>query len=163
MGEKKLLEDKKYENSAINRYLEFVLGTEKYAVPLLSIKEVIPLPETTVLPNCPDYFIGIMNLRGQIISIIDLRKKLKIKSAVSNLEEAVVIVDFDTISVGLIVDSIERVITFDETKLSDVPQIKSQINAKFIKGIFKDNENLTIILDLLNVLNIDDIKKIVKK
>jgi len=147
----------------ISRYLEFSLGDERYSVPLLSIKEVIPLPETTTLPNSPDYFIGIMNLRGQIISIVDLRKKLKITKSSQRLEEAVVIVDFEGLSIGLIVDSIERVIAFSDENLSEVPQIKSQINVKYIKGIFKDKDSLTIILDLYNVLNVGEIKAIIKK
>ena len=60
------------------RYLQFDLGNESYAIALLNVKEVIPVPETTPLPNAPTYYIGIMNLRGQIISIVDLRKRLKI-------------------------------------------------------------------------------------
>lgn len=59
------------------RYLQFDLGNESYAVPLSTVKEVIPVPETTPLPNSPTHYVGIMNLRGQIISVIDLRKRLK--------------------------------------------------------------------------------------
>ena len=61
-----------------DRYLEFNLGEEKFAVPLLSVKEVIAVPETTKVPFTPEYFLGIMNLRGQVLSVIDLRNRMSI-------------------------------------------------------------------------------------
>lgn len=143
-----------------NKYLEFDLGIESYAVHLLAIREVIPLPETTPLPNAPSYFVGIMNLRGQIISIIDLRKKLKIKPKEENDQDAVVIVDIEGVSVGLIVDSINKVLNFSLSEITDVPEIKNQTNAKYIQGVFRGEEKLTILLELKNVLDIEEIKRV---
>ena len=143
-----------------NKYLEFDLGIESYAVHLLAIREVIPLPETTPLPNAPSYFVGIMNLRGQIISIIDLRKKLKIKPKEENDQDAVVIVDIEGGSVGLIVDSINKVLNFSLSEITDVPEIKNQTNAKYIQGVFRGEEKLTILLELKNVLDIEEIKRV---
>lgn len=143
----------------LERYLEFDLGKEAYAVPLLSIKEVITVPETTPLPNSPSYFLGIMNLRGQIISVLDLRKKLKITPKEEGLEESVVIVDFDGVSIGLIVDSINRVISFSVNDLIEVPEIQSQVNGQYINGVYKGADHLTVILDLEEILNIDEIKR----
>ena len=73
------MEHQEKKNESAQRYLQFDLGNERYAIALLNVKEVIPLPETTPLPDSPSYYIGIMNLRGQIISIMDFRKKLNIK------------------------------------------------------------------------------------
>lgn len=148
---------------SLERFLEFDLGNEAYAVPLLSIKEVITVPETTPLPNSPSYFLGIMNLRGQIISVVDLRKKLKISSKSEGLEESVVIVDFEGVSIGLIVDSINRVINFAISELIEVPEVQSQVNAQYINGVYKGEKKLTIILDLEKILNIEEIKSVSKK
>ncbi len=146
-----------------HRFLEFDLGKESYAIPLLSVREVIPTPETTVLPNGPAHMVGIMNLRGQIISVIDLRNKLKIKPRENNKEQAVLIVDMEGVSIGLVVDSINKVLSIATDELAEVPEIKSQVNATYIQGVYKGAERLTIILDIMNILNINEIKKLMAK
>ncbi len=140
------------------RYLQFDLGEESYAVHLLAVKEVIPVPETTGLPNGPNHYVGIMNLRGQIISIIDLRKKLKVNPKKEDLEEAVIIVEISGVGIGLIVDSINRVLNIKSNDVTEVPEVSSQINAKYIAGVYKGAEKLTILLDLESILNIKEIK-----
>ena len=141
------------------RFLQFDLGSENYAIPLLEVKEVIPLPETTPLPNSPAYYVGIMNLRGQIISIVDLRKRLKIDSKKEGLEEAVVIIEIEGIAIGVVVDSINRVLNIENHEVAEVPEVKSQVNAQFIQGVYKDEDKLTVFLDLETILNIREIKK----
>lgn len=149
-------------NGAGDRYLQFSLGNEKYAIPLLEVREVIPPPETTTMPNGPAYFVGIMNLRGQIISIVDLRKKLNIKPAEQGVEEAVIIVCLEGVSIGLVVDSINKVVNLGSQEISEIPEIKSQVNAKYIYGVFKREEELTLLLDISIVLQIQEILKLSK-
>jgi purine-binding chemotaxis protein CheW len=144
------------------RYLQFDLGQETYAAQLLSVKEVIPVPETTPLPNSPSHYVGIMNLRGQIISIIDLRKKLKITPKEEGIEEAVIIVEIDGVGIGVVVDSINKVLNINLASVSEVPEVSSQINAKYIEGVFQGEDKLTVLLDLKSVLNIDEINKLQK-
>lgn len=150
-------------NKYLERYLQFDLGSESYAIGLLSVKEVIPLPETTPLPNSPAHYIGIMNLRGQIISILDLRKKLKINPKKEGLEEAVIIVEFDGVGIGVVVDSINRVLNIGLDQITEVPEISTQINAQYIQGVFKGDKKLTILLDLKNILNLNELKIISQK
>lgn len=149
-----------------NRYLQFDLGEEFYALELLTVKEVIPCPETTNLPNCPSYYVGIMNLRGQIISIIDLRKKLGVSNASKSedeLEEAVIIIEISGIAMGLIVDSINRVLSFTSNDLIEVPEINTQVNAKYIAGVFQKEDALIMLLDLEKVFNIKEIEAMQEK
>jgi len=148
------------DDSSDKRYLQFDLGSECYAIHLLTVLEVIPIPETTPLPNSPNYYVGIMNLRGRIISIIDLRKKLNISSKKEGLEEAVVIVNLGDIAIGVIVDSINKVLNLDYSNVTEVPEIKSQINAKYVDGVYQQEGNLTILLDLAKVLNIENLRQI---
>lgn len=88
------------------RYLTFRLAQEFFAIPLLQVKEVIAMPEVTPVPQTPPHFIGIMNLRGQVITVLDLRLKLGIKPQ-KGAETAVVIRDLADVSVGVVVDSVE--------------------------------------------------------
>ena len=107
-----------------DRYLEFNLGVEKFAIPLLSVKEVIAVPETTNVPFTPEYYLGIMNLRGQVLSIIDLRKRMKVTPKENNSETAVIIVDLEYTHLGVIVDSINRVIAIDNDDFAPPPEIE---------------------------------------
>ena len=141
------------------RFLEFKLGEEAYAIPLLAVKEVIPVPETTALPQAKKEYVGIMNLRGQIISIVDLRSKLGIKAG-DQTEEAVVIVEVHGVGVGLIVDSIEKVLNLDPQKICEVPEVSSQVNGKYIQGVHQNSDYLVVLLDIASILNIDELMKL---
>ncbi len=154
--------EKNIRSEEVERFLEFDLGSESYGVQLLKVKEVIPVPEVTPIPNVPNYFSGIMNLRGQIISIIDLRKKLKIEMKKSEVEDAVVIVDLNGLSVGLIVDSINKVLIIPLSEIKEIPEVSSQVNTKYIMGVYKNGEKLTIILDIEAILSFEDIKRLNK-
>jgi len=150
-------EEKKVEDQV--RFLEFDLGEESYAVKLLSVREVITVPEMTPLPNGPSYFNGIMNLRGQIISVVDLRKKLNIKKSDAS-EEAVVIIDIDGISIGMVVDTINKVLSFALEELVEIPEVRSQVNAKYIQGVYRNESKLTLLLDVESIFDLDNIKKL---
>lgn len=157
------MENTEKNNETSQRYLQFDLGQESYAIALLNVKEVIPLPETTPLPDSPSYYIGIMNLRGQIISIMDFRKRLKIAPKEDRDEEAVIIVEFDGVGIGLVVDSINRVLNVGGNEVSEVPEIKFQVNAQYVQGVYRGDKNLTILLDLEQALNISEIKAMRKQ
>jgi len=145
-------------NSELQRFLEFSLGLEDYAIPLLSVREVISVPETTPIPKAPPHFLGIMNLRGQVISVVDLRTKLKIKPKENNHEESVIIVDINGMNLGIVVDSINKVLAFTTEEVNDVPEIESQVNAEYIKGVYRKEDALTVLLDVAKVLDLKDMK-----
>ncbi|NCN26798.1 purine-binding chemotaxis protein CheW [bacterium] len=140
-----------------DKYLEFALGSEFFALPLLMVREVIPLPETTPIPKAPAHFVGIMNLRGQVISIIDLRAKLKTKSKIGNEEEAVVIAAIGELSIGVVVDSVTRVLALYGDQIAQVPQVDSQVSTKFIQGVYKKEDTLTMLLDVAGLLDVKDL------
>ncbi|OIQ20857.1 MAG: hypothetical protein BM556_02625 [Bacteriovorax sp. MedPE-SWde] len=147
-------------NSELQRFLEFSLGEEDYALPLLSVREVISVPETTPIPKAPSHFLGIMNLRGQVISVVDLRTKLKIKPKENNHEESVIIVDLNGMNLGIVVDSINKVLAFTTDEVNDVPEIESQVNAEYINGVYRKEDALTVLLDVAKVLDLKDLKAV---
>ena len=150
---------KKNSASELNRFIEFSLANEDYAIPLLMVREVISVPDTTPIPKSPPHFLGIMNLRGQVISVVDLRKKLKVEAR-QDKEEAVIIVDIGGMNIGVVVDSINKVLAFSSDEVSDMPEIENQINTHFIFGVYKKEKSLTILLDIAKVLDLKDMEAI---
>lgn len=143
-----------------SRYLEVTLGTEKYVFPLLIVREVIAPPKTTPIPNSPAYFVGMMNLRGQVLGVVDLRKRLSIpisKDEERRTEEAVVIVEIGGVSVGTYVDSVSRVLTIPSEGIHEPPETTKK-SAAHVTGIYELNDELITVIDLEKVLDMQTIK-----
>lgn len=136
----------------LNRYLNFSLGKEDYAVPLLSVREVVAMPTLTPLPHTPPYFLGLMNLRGQVMTVIDLKKKLGIAAGSSN-ETTVIICDFDGSPAGYVVDSVNCVLSASEADLAPAPVTQGP---PCVSGVFKTEKNLVLLLDLQKLLDSKD-------
>ena len=142
-------------NETDDRYLCFALGVEEFGIPLLNVKEVIAMPEITPMPQSPSYFLGIMNLRGQVISIIDLRTKLGIKPQEKS-ETAVIICDLKPNNIGIVVDSIDRVIHPSKDQISEKPQLEEQKKNTYIQGVYREEDRLVLLLDIAKTLNVAD-------
>jgi purine-binding chemotaxis protein CheW len=142
-------------NAELSRFIEFSLGKEDYAIPLLMVREVISVPDTTPIPKSPPHFLGIMNLRGQVISVVDLRKKLKVE-AKQDKEEAVIIVDIGGMNIGVVVDSINKVLAFSSDEVSEMPEVENQINTNYIFGVYRKENSLTVLLDIAKVLDLKE-------
>lgn len=141
-----------------SRFLCFSLGKEKFAMPLLQVKEVIAHTETTNIPQAAPYFKGIMNLRGQVISVIDLRVKLKVGKAETTPETTIVILDVNGLSLGVVVDSVNSVTSFENSMISEPPLHDSSTKTDYIFGVARHDKDLTLLIDLKKVLNTDDVK-----
>lgn len=140
------------------RFLTFTLLNQPYAIPLLQVKEVIAYTETTPIPGTPSYFKGIMNLRGLIISILDFRLKLKMPKADLGSETSIIILDWGASQLGVIVDSIESVITLNKKDVSPPPDMTTPNSAHGIVGVAKIDGRLILILDVYLSLNADDVR-----
>ncbi len=141
------------------RYLVFSLGTERYALPLLDVKEVIAVPEFTPIPFTPSHFLGMMNLRGQVISVIDLRLKFGMKPQPST-ETSVIICDFSSVTVGVVVDSINSVLSCTTDQIQPKPQIESSKKTEYIMGVTKADDRLVVIIDISKALDMSDLAAI---
>lgn len=139
------------------RYMSFSLGKEEYAIPLLSVKEVLGLPEITPVPQTPSYFLGIMNLRGQVISVMDLRLKLGIKPK-DGSETVVVICQIGNLVVGITVDSVNSVLTPGEGEISASPEVEATKNARFVTHVYRKETHLVLLLDVGKALSLEDFK-----
>lgn len=149
----------KTDNLNDQRYLQFALGEEQFAIPLLSVKEVISLPEVTPIPKSPNFFKGIINLRGTVISVVDLRTKLTIKPKENNKEEATIILDINNSNLGVVVDSIDKVLNIAIESISKLPEVNSKVGNQFINGVFQKEDELILLIDLQKILNDTPIMK----
>jgi len=148
---------KNHETSRSQRYLAFSLKDEEYAVPLLSVKEVIALPEVTPVPHTPPHFLGIMNLRGQVISIVDLRLKFGMKTSDDKREEmGVIIFDFGDFTMGGVVCSINSVLAFSDSEIQPKPEVMSAVKTDYITGVAKRNDKLIILLDVVKAFDLTE-------
>ena len=152
--------DSKKGQSTDTRYLCFSLGQQKFAMPLLQVKEVIASAETTSIPQSPAYFRGILNLRGQVISIIDLRSKLKIGKAELASETTIVILDLDGHFIGVVVDSVDAVLSFEASSISGPPAYDPTSGNDFIVGVAKKEKALILLIDLKKVLSNEDLRTV---
>jgi purine-binding chemotaxis protein CheW len=145
-------------NTSMNvreRFLSFSLGAEEYAIPLLAVREVIAMPEYTPVPYTSPYFLGIMNLRGQVISVMDLRQKLGVKAG-KDVETTVIICDLSGISIGVVVDSVNTVLSPNPDEVAPKPEIQSSRTTDYITGVYRKDKKLILFLDLSKSLNLED-------
>lgn len=142
-----------------DRFLSFSLGGEDYAIPLLNVKEVIAVPETTPIPFAPAHCVGIMNLRGQVISVIDLRTKFGIKSQ-NQAENAVIICDLAPLCLGVVVDSINAVLTPTAAEMSSKPDIHGSKASEYITHVYSKDKKLVLFLDISKALSVEDVRAI---
>ncbi|MBS1984950.1 MAG: chemotaxis protein CheW [Bdellovibrionales bacterium] len=146
---------------AILRFLVFSLGKESYAIPLLSLKEVIAMPDTTPIPHAPAHFLGIMNLRGQVISVMDLRTKFGIK-ADSSGETSVIICDLAPLSIGVVVNSVDCVLALQQSEIRPRPDVQGARYAEAITGVAQRGAQLILILNIAKALDVEDLVSIEK-
>ncbi|MBI4404496.1 MAG: purine-binding chemotaxis protein CheW [Deltaproteobacteria bacterium] len=137
------------------RVLCFSLGKLEYAIPLISVREVIAIPVITSVPYTPPHFLGIMNLRGQILSVIDLRMKFSLKSSRTE-ETAVVICDLQSLCVGFVVDSVNFVLEVQENSTRPNPQLVPPATNDCIVSLINNNDRLIMLLDIAKALNLED-------
>lgn len=148
------------ENSStksMDRHLIFALGSEEYSVPLLCVKEVIETPDITPVPHTPAYYLGIMNLRGQVISVIDLRLKLKGVRQELGKKTAIIILDFGSFCLGIAVSAVNRVIALRPEDIKERPRMESSENSEYIMGVTYRDKKLILLLDVSKALNVNDL------
>ncbi len=137
----------------------FRLGNEEYAVDILKIKEIKLLMEVTRVPKAPAFVVGVINLRGDIVPIIDLRKKLRLPSIEFDEDTRIIIVEIEQKKCGVIVDGVSEVITMDERSILPPPAIiKGSIDSAYLKGVGKIGERILILLDLDKILTSNEVE-----
>ncbi len=145
------------EDTQEGRYLTFSLGGESYGIEIRYVTEIIGIQPITEIPELPDYVMGIINLRGKIIPVMDVRLRFKKEPKEYNDRTCVIVVDIHDMSIGLIVDSVSEVLAIPEQDIVEPPQMKKGYRNQYIKSIGKVGSDVKLLLDCDMLLTEEDI------
>ncbi|NOT54962.1 MAG: purine-binding chemotaxis protein CheW [Deltaproteobacteria bacterium] len=135
------------------QYLTFTLGNEEYGVPILTVQEIKGYIPATPIPHTPAYINGVMDLRGVIMPVIDLRVKFGMPSAEYDQFTVIIVVKVKNKMLGLVVDAVSDVLSVKSGELQATPEFGGQVDTRFIQGLAKAGDKLVVLLDLDRVLS----------
>jgi len=155
------MENTRKKMSVVERYLSFVIDNENYCIDILKVKELLGMTTITPLPKTDNFIKGVINLRGQIIPIIDLRLKFGLEEIPYTKQTGIIIVEVsfsgEGMLMGIIVDRILEVINITEDNISKISYLNARIKAEYIRGIANTEDGIKIILDVLKILNSEEL------
>jgi purine-binding chemotaxis protein CheW len=134
----------------------FELGAEHFGIEISSVEGINKMLEITKIPQAPEYMIGITNLRGSVLPVIDLQKRFGMKAQEETNETRIVVVNLEGVKIGMVVSAVSEVLTIEESVIEPPPPMVSNVNSEFITGVAKIDKRLVILLDLSKVLTIDE-------
>lgn len=140
------------EETQKDKFLTFTLGKEYYGIEIKYVTEIIGIQPITEVPELPEHIRGIINLRGKIIPVMDVRLRFKKEFKEYNDRTCVIVIDAENILIGLIVDSVSEVLSIPSEDIVDPPDLNQHTN-KYIKGIGKTGNNVKLILDCEKLLS----------
>jgi purine-binding chemotaxis protein CheW len=140
-------------NGRRNEFLTFVLGNEEYGIEILKVQEIRGYESVTAIANTPAFIKGVLNLRGVIVPIVDLRLKFNLGSAEYNEFTVVIILNIDKRIVGIVVDSVSDVITLSEQSIRPAPEFSSTLNTGYIMGLGTVDQRMLILMDIEKLMS----------
>ncbi len=148
-------------NENIMQLVSFNIAEEEFGINIMVVKEIIRMIDITRVPNTHNYVHGVINLRGKVVPIIDLRKRLGMPSKDISSETRIIVIELDSNMIGFIVDQVNEVININALITEESPKLSTNINSDFIKSIAKLKDRLLILLDLEKIIIEDSAKSIV--
>lgn len=143
-----------------NQVVAFRIGKELFGVYIYIVQEIVRVPEVTPVPEMPPYVEGVINLRGKIVSIVDLSKRLRIDRGARARSNRILIIEVDKKIVGLVVDAVTEILRIPPESIEPTPDIVTSVGSEYITGVGKLPDKLIILLDLKNILKPDEIKRL---
>ena len=148
------------EDTQKSKFLTFSIGNEDYGFEIKYVTEIIGIQEITEVPELPDYVKGIINLRGKIIPVMDVRLRFKKAPIEYNDRTCIVVIDIHDISIGLIVDHVSEVLVILPENIVSPPTVKTGFHNRYIKGIGKVGSEVKLLLDCDKLLNDEEIENL---
>lgn len=154
-------------NSEINnQYLTFVMGGEDYAIPVSGVSEVLTVPKVTHIPRMPDFMSGVVNIRGSVVPILDLKLKFGIGKTELTPATAIVVVEVEIeeesdgesiLRLGVFADAVKKVVTLAASEIEPPPRIGTRIRTSFIEGMGHLGDDFVVILNMREILTDDEL------
>jgi purine-binding chemotaxis protein CheW len=146
------------EDTQKGRFLTFSVGKESYGIEIRYVKEIIGIQEITEIPELPNYIKGVINLRGTIIPVMDMRLRFKKQYREYNDRTCIVVIDISEIPIGLIVDNVSEVLTIGDENIIPPPNIKNGFHNHYVKSIGKVQSEIKLLLDCDKLLSYQEIE-----
>jgi purine-binding chemotaxis protein CheW len=144
------------------KYLTFTLGIEEFGLEILKVREIIGYMDITAVPRAPHYVKGVINLRGQVIPVIDMRSKFEMEAVQVTEQTCIIVVEVASgcgkFNVGIVVDSVREVLDIEEEDIEPTPQFDGSVDTSFILGMGKIEGAVKILLDIDKVLQVTELE-----
>ncbi len=147
------------------KYLTFKLAEEIYGIEILAVQEIIQMQDVTRVPRTPDYIRGVINLRGKVLPVVELRKKFDLETSEDTEKTCIVVVkigsdDDNSITSGVIIDEVLEVADISAGEIQETPAFGSDVNTDFILGVGKVEDNVIMLLDIQKVFQASEVSTI---
>jgi len=147
--------------SNIRQYLTFQLGVEVFGIDVFNVREILEFNSVTKVPKTPDFMRGVINLRGSVVPVLDMRLKFGLTETERTVNTCIVVAEVsfegENIVIGALVDSVQEVFGMDESLIEPAPRIGTQLRTEFIKGMAKKDDGFIILLDIAKVFSFEEI------
>jgi len=147
------------------KYLTFSLAGEEYGIGILKVKEIIGLMPITQVPKTPEHIRGVINLRGKVIPVVDLRLKFNLQTTADTERTCIIVTEIvacgNKISMGIVVDSVSEVVNIKIGEIEDTPNFGAKLNTAYILGMAKINQSVKILLDIDKVMSNDELGNVI--
>jgi len=154
------IKEHRKDGSGLLQLVSFVVGTEEFGVDISCVQEINRMLQITKVPNAPEYVTGIINLRGRVIPVIELRKRLGLSPKDYDKHTRIIVIEVSGKTVGFIVDAVKEVIRISQNITEAPPELTAGVNSEFIKSVGKLEDRLLILLDLDKIFNSKEKEKV---
>ncbi len=144
------------QNDPIMQWVTFYLGDEKYGINVMQVQEVLRVTEIAPVPGAPSYVLGIINLRGNVVTVIDTRNRFGLPSKETDDSSRVVIIETESHIIGILVDSVAEVVELKGSEIETAPNVGNEESSKYIQGVTSQENELLILVDLNKLLSEDE-------
>jgi len=140
-------------DDSIIQWVTFHLENEKYGIKVMQVQEVLRMTEIAPVPGAPHYVLGIINLRGNVVTVVDTRRRFGLPDAESDDETRIVIIEADNNVVGILVDSVAEVVDLRTSEIETAPNVGNDESSKYIQGVSSRDDELLILVDVNKLLS----------
>jgi len=147
------------------QYVIFYLADKRFGVDINQTKEILSNTNLTFVPDSPDFISGIINLRGSVVPVVDLKLRLNINGEKKEKEEKIIIIELNDLTAGMLVDEVKEIEPLTKENIVELPDLAKKVNSDYIEGVGRagDDDQLLLLLDLKNILSnheIEELKKV---
>ncbi len=150
--ENKTVHSQKATDDPILQYVTFILGNETYGINVMQVKEVLRYTEIAPVPGSPQYVLGIINLRGSVVTVIETSQRFGLTSAEISDNTRIVIIEAGEHEIGILVEAVAEVVYLKQSEMETAPNVGNEESSKFIQGVCNRNNELLILVDLNKLL-----------